>query len=101
MTMKTMDGRASIWLAPFVPAACAQRVRAWLGKGQRDRALADLDEALKLDTGTKVSGSSDDPIFEFFFLGSTRPRVEALRDELRAKLPPNVSYPADSAPQAQ
>ncbi len=75
-----------IEVAPNFPVTYPERARAWIGKGQPARALADLEEALKVESEAKLSDSNDNVVIQLFYLGSNRPQVEALRNELRAKL---------------
>ena len=75
-----------IKVAPSMSAPYAQRARAWLAKGQLERALSDLDQALKVESEAKAEGVGDDELDQLFIIGSARRDVESLRDEVRAKL---------------
>jgi tetratricopeptide (TPR) repeat protein len=95
-----------IAFAPMFAMPYAQRARACIGQGQPDRALADLDDALHLESITTVDGKngkngrSGDGLIALLVPGSTRPDVEALRDQLRAEMAPDTSRTPGPAPQA-
>lgn len=73
-------------LYPLLPAPYAQRALAWLGKGQLDRALADFDKALTLESKAKSEDANGDESAHLFYLGSTTPTIASLRDQVRSKL---------------
>ncbi len=71
---------------PQLSSPYVQRAMAWLGKGQTQRALADLDKALALEKEAKADDEEGDEADHFFYLGETTATIEALRDRVRAKL---------------
>lgn len=73
-------------LYPLLSAPYAQRALAWLGMGQLDRALADLDKALTLESQAKSEDANGDESDHLFYLGSTTPSITSLRDQVRSKL---------------
>ena len=71
---------------PLLSAPYAQRARAWLGKGQPDRALADLEKALTLESQAKSEDAKGDESEHLYYLGPTTPKIILLRDQVRSTL---------------